>query len=119
MDDIFERALDKLKDRPKRLDDITLWLFVTANTARALIDSSDKSALGDDIFSGCSTVREVQYRFDTVQGRFGSRLLGGKNPAYSYLCSLVAFFDDRALTDEQTALLDIYFKCTGLLLYEI
>ena len=51
--------------------------------------------------------------------RFGSRLRNGKNPAYSYLCSLVAFFDDRALTDEQTALLDIYFKCTGLLLYEI
>ena len=60
MDDIFERALDCLKGRPKRLDDVELWLFVTANTARALIDSSDKSALGDDIFSGCSTVREVR-----------------------------------------------------------
>ena len=40
MDDIFERALDKFKDRPTRLDDVELWLFVTANTARALIDSA-------------------------------------------------------------------------------
>ena len=119
MEDIFSKALDKLKDRPARLDDVGLWLFVTVNTARALIDSCDKSALDNNIFSGCATVREVQYRFDTVQGMYGRRFCGKKNPAYGYLCSLAAFFDERELTKEQAALIHEYYKCSRYLLYEI
>lgn len=117
--DKLSQVLQVLESRPKRLTDTEMWLFVTVNTARALIDSTDKKALENAVFSGCRTVAEIQYGFDTIQGRYAGRFRSTKNEVYNYLCSLIAFFPDRELTQGELALIDEYSSIDRYIIYEL
>ena len=117
--DIFQDVLSKLADRPHRLDDIETWLFVTVNTARALIASVNKDDLNKDIFSNCTSVREVQYRFDMMQGIYGRKFSQKRDRNYNYLCSLAANFDEADISSHEHELIEQYSKTEKYLLYEI
>ena len=118
-EDIFTAVQNELKDRPKRLTDTQMWLFVAVNTAGALIDSADKSVRVEDIFAGCKRTREIQLHFDMIQGRYGRKFNSASNSTYGYLCSLVAFFDDTELSDEQISLISRFSKADRFLVYEL
>ena len=47
---IFSDMLSALNDRPNKISDIKIWLFVAVNTARALIDSTNKDDLNKLVF---------------------------------------------------------------------
>lgn len=117
--DIFQQMLSKLAGRPQKLEDVETWLFVTVNTARALIDSVNKDDLNKDIFAGCASVREIQYRFDMTQGMYGRKFSQKRDPNYNYLCSLAANFDERVITEHEHELIELYSKTDKYLLYEI
>ena len=72
MTELFTAAKKLLAEHPKRLDDPKMWLFVTVNTARALIDNTDRSGMAalDDAKS-CHTAAELQRWYDSIQGRYG------------------------------------------------
>lgn len=118
-DDTFKEMLSKLKSRPKKLDDINTWLFVTVNTARAMIDSVNKDDLNKDIFAGCKTVREMQYRFDMTQGMYGRKFSQKRDPNYNYLCSLVANFDEKDISVQEHESIKLYNKMDKYLLYDL
>ncbi|MBQ8119454.1 MAG: hypothetical protein IJ172_01550 [Ruminococcus sp.] len=119
--DIFTTVRDELLKRPKRLTDRQMWLFVVVNTARAMIDCTDKAALdGFAVFDSCESVGEVQYAFDTVQGRYGREGFRMRTSAvYNYLCSLVALFEQDGLTDADRALIRQFGEVDRYLLYAI
>ncbi len=117
--DVFSDVLQQLDQRPNRLSDIRLWLFVAVNTARALIDSTDKQALENAVFTDCKSVSEIQYGFDVIQGRYGRKFRSSSDARYNYLCSLVAFFSDRELTQEEIRLTQQYNKVDKYLIYEL
>jgi hypothetical protein len=117
--DVFSDVLQQLEQRPDRLSDIRLWLFVAVNTARALIDSTDKQALENAVFTDCKSVSEIQYGFDMIQGRYGRKFRSSTDARYNYLCSLVAFFSDRELTQEELVLAQQYNKVDKYLIYEL
>lgn len=43
---LFKAIKEKLCHRPKCLIDLNQWLFVTINTAKSMIDNTDKSQFG-------------------------------------------------------------------------
>jgi hypothetical protein len=118
-DDIFKTVLETLKSRPKRLEDTEVWLFNAVNTAKALIDSTDKNAHENDVFTGCRTVSEIQLSFDMIQGRYGRKFSSASNRTYNYLCSLVAFCEDKELSDDELMLISQYNRIEKYLLYEL
>lgn len=53
-DDIHAKLITVLKAKPKRLTDLEQWLYVTVNTAKAIIDNSDKNTLNAvSVFAEC------------------------------------------------------------------
>ena len=72
--DVFSDVLQQLEQRPDRLSDIRLWLFVAVNTARALIDSTDKQALENAVF----TEANDEFYYGIVNRRDGSVILNRK-----------------------------------------
>ena len=117
--EIILKVKSILAEKPNRLSDIELWLFVTVNTAKALIDSTDKNALNINPFTECKTVSDVQRVFDMIQGRFGKKFSPKRNPVYNYLCSLIAFFPESELTESESQLLEKYWDIRSYLLYEL
>ncbi len=120
-DDIHAKLKTVLKAKPKRLTDFEQWLFVTVNTAKAIIDNADKDNLNAvSEFAECGSVAELQRQFDIVQGKFGRENFSERrSPDYIYLCSLVADFPDRELTDEDRKIIGRFCKINSYLLYEI
>lgn len=71
-DNIHDKIKTVLKAMPKRLTDLEQWLYVTVNTAKAIIDNSDKNTLNAvSVFAECRGTAELQRQFDIVQGKFG------------------------------------------------
>ncbi len=117
--DMFGAAQEVLAQRPQKLTDRKMWLFVAVNTARALIAAVSKDELSKDRFTDCGCVSELQYNFDMIQGIYGRRFSSKKNPVYNYLCSLVAFFPDGDLSDDDRRLITEYNSEDRYLLYEM
>lgn len=68
-DDIHAELKTVLKAKPKRLTDLEQWLYVTVNTAKAIIDNSDKDGLNAvSVLAECAGTAELQQRFDIIQG---------------------------------------------------
>ncbi|MBK0041440.1 MULTISPECIES: hypothetical protein [Leuconostoc] len=118
--DYFEKLTIELNRHPHHIIDLNQWLFVTINTAKSIIDNSDKSQLIylKNFFS-CTQTSEVQQVFDTIQGKFGDKYFSEKNSSnYQYLCSLVANFPTTSLTDVEHELISSFVKIDKYLLYE-
>ncbi|MGT2666805.1 hypothetical protein ACVRYP_05765 [Streptococcus rifensis] len=94
---------EKLKSYPSQLEDSRDWLFVLANTMRAMIDNSDKASLGElAAMLARSKSQELKLSFDFCQGRFGRDGFSfRKHPRYTYLSSLVATYPEFVLTQEE------------------
>lgn len=119
--DIHAELITVLKEKPKQLTDLEQWLYVTVNTAKAIIDNYDKNALNAvSALAECSSAAELQQRFDIIQGKFGRGNFSERHsPDYIYLCSLVADFPDRELTDADRETIGRFCKINSYLLYEI
>ncbi len=120
-DDIHAELKTVLKAKPKRLTDLEQWLYVTVNTAKAIIDNSDKDGLNAvSVLAECAGTAELQQRFDIIQGKFGRGNFSERHsPDYIYLCSLVADFPDKELTDADRETIGRFCKINSYLLYEI
>lgn len=116
-----EQVKIKLRQRPQQLIELDQWLFVTINTAKSMIDNTDKTQF-DFLkhFSNCDTTRDIQQLFDRVQGKFGNRNFSQRhNPKYLYLCSLVANFPQKNLSSKDKQLIRLFTENDKYLLYEI
>ncbi|MFT9001590.1 hypothetical protein, partial [Liquorilactobacillus satsumensis] len=118
---LFESTKEELRCRPKNLIDLNQWLFVTINTAKSMIDNTDKSQFVYlNKFVSCDTTRDIQQRFDKIQGKFGNKDFSKRHsPKYLYLCSLVANFPQTSLTSESKQLINCFVTEDKYLLYEI
>ena len=114
---VIMKIKDELAAGPERLTDISVWLFVAVNTARALIDSTNKADLSKVIFADCKSVGDIQWDFDMIQGIYGRKFNQKRNPAYNYLCSLVAFFPDKELDDSDHKMIEGYNTIDEYLVY--
>ncbi len=121
MTELFTAAKKLLAEHPKRLDDPKMWLFVTVNTARALIDNTDRSGMAAlDDAKNCHTAAELQRWYDSIQGRYGREGFSFRSsPVYFYLSSLVAFFDDMPLGDDEHDMIAQAAAFDEYLLYSI
>ncbi len=121
MNSIFEELKTALKGRPKRLNDLNAWMFVTVNTARAMVDNTNKEDMQVIAEAEqCHTSAELQRWFDSIQGRYGREGFSYRSrPVYYYLCSLTAFFGDIPLGDEDRAFIKQAGGYDRYLLYEI
>lgn len=119
--ELFELTKTKLANRPKQIIDLNQWLFVTINTAKAMIDNTAKSQFAYlNYFIKCDTTREIQYLFDKIQGKFGSLNFSKRySPKYLYLCSLVANFPPMNLSAENQKLISAFIGFNDYLLYGI
>ncbi|MGO2723294.1 MAG: hypothetical protein ACTIAG_06135 [Lactobacillus sp.] len=119
--ELFEATKEKLGHRPKKIIDVNQWLFVTINTAKAMIDNTAKSQFGYlNQFVKCDTTRDVQRIFDEIQGKFGNKSFSQRcNPKYLYLCSLVANFPLLQLSGVNQQLINIFIYIDDYFLYKI
>lgn len=121
MDEIYEKIKTSLKDRPNQLAELNAWLFVTINTARAMVDNTNKEdiqVIGEAEL--CRTSAELQRWFDSIQGRYGREGFSYRHsPIYFYLCSLTAFFEDMPLCDENREFIKRAGGYDRYFLYEI
>ncbi|MDE7512265.1 hypothetical protein [Pediococcus pentosaceus] len=119
--ELFELTKTKLANRPKQIIDLNQWLFVTINTAKAMIDNTAKSQFAYlNHFIKCDTTREIQYLFDKIQGKFGNLNFSKRySPKYLYLCSLVANFPPMNLSAENQKLISAFIGFNDYLLYGI
>ncbi|MBQ4256465.1 MAG: hypothetical protein II714_02290 [Oscillospiraceae bacterium] len=115
----MQKVKDELASRPRQLTDTSVWLFVAVNTARALIDSTRKADLSKAVFEDCRSTGEIQLNFDMIQGIYGRSFNSKRDPAYNYLCSLVAFFPDKPLDDNEQRLIAEYSSIDEYLVYEL
>ncbi|GEB07145.1 hypothetical protein LBR03_20320 [Levilactobacillus brevis] len=97
------------------------WLFVTINTAKSMIDNTDKSKSSYlKKFVSCNTTDDIQQLFDKVQGKFGQTNFSQRHSLrYLYLCSLVADFPQTNLSSEDKQLISCFITNDQYLLYEI
>lgn len=97
------------------------WLLVTINTAKSIIDNTDKYCFAYlKIFGTCNTTRDIQQLFDKIQGKFGNKDFSQRhNPKYRYLCSLVANFPQTDLSGKSKQLIKYFIVTDKYLLYEI
>ena len=120
-DNIYIKIKTVLKHKPKELSNLDQWLFVTVNTAKSIIDNTSKNNLGDVMkLSECNSTSQIQHEFDIIQGKFGREGFSQRySPVYLYLCSLVANFPDKELSDKDKELIRQYSIVKTYLLYEI
>lgn len=118
---LYNKIKTELQSRPKQLTDMEQWLFVTVNTAKAMIDNTSKKDIGIVTeFAECESVSQIQQRFDVLQGKFGREGFSERHSrVYIYLCSLVAGFPDREITDKERLLIKEYYMLDSYLLYEL
>ncbi|WP_338754702.1 hypothetical protein [Leuconostoc mesenteroides] len=116
-----EQIRIKLRQRPQQLIDLDQWLFVTINTAKSLIDNTDKTQFVYlKNIANCDTTRDIQQFFDRIQGKFGNRNFSQRHsPKYLYLCSLVANFPQKILSSKDKQLISLFIANDKYLLYEI
>ena len=119
--EIYDNIKAQLKARPKKLTSLEQWLFVTVNVAKSIIDNTSKKNLNDVMrLSDCSSTGQIQREFDMIQGKFGREGFSQRySPIYLYLCSLVANFPDKELSNKDKELIRQYSTVETYLLYEI
>ena len=119
-DPIYTKIKTELQSRPKQLTDIEQWLFITVNTAKAMVDNTSKKDVGMVLkFAECESVSQIQQEFDVLQGKFGrDGFSKRRSPTFIYLCSLVAGFPNK-IADIERALVEKYYMVDTYLLYEI
>lgn len=119
--ELYANIRAMLMTRPKRLTEREQWLFVAVNTAKSIIDNTDKSSSGDVAgLACCDSIGQLQHEFDIIQGRYGREGFSQRHsPAYIYLCSLVADFPEGELSDRDKELIVEYSTAEKYLLYEI
>lgn len=117
----FENIKIELMEHPSKIFILNQWLFITVNTAKSIIDNSDKTQFEYlKKFVLCTTTNEMQQLFDTIQGKFGDlRFSQRNNPNYLYLCSLVANFPETKLMGEKQKLINAFISINQYLLYEL
>ena len=120
-DNIYCIIKTALKNKPKELPNLDQWLLVAVNTAKSIIDNTSKNNLGDVMkLSECKNTSQIQHEFDIIQGKFGREGFSQRySPVYLYLCSLVANFPDKELSDKDKELIRQYSIVKTYLLYEI
>ena len=120
-DNIYIKIKAVLKHKQKELSNLDQWLFVAVNTAKSIIDNTSKNNSGDVMkLSECNSTSQIQHEFDIIQGKFGREGFSQRySPVYLYLCSLVANFPDKELSDKDKELIRQYSIVKTYLLYEI
>ena len=120
-DNIYIKIKTVLKHKPKELSNLDQWLFVAVNTAKSIIDNTSKNNSGDVMkLSECNSTSQIQHEFDIIQGKFGREGFSQRySPVYLYLCSFVANFPDKELSDKDKELIRQYSIVKTYLLYEI
>ena len=118
---IYTKMKAELQSKPKQLTDIEQWLFVTVNTAKAMVDNTSKKDVSIVLkFAEFESVSQIQQEFDVLQGKFGREGFSKRHsPDYSYLCSLVAGFPNQAITDKEQSSIRKYYMEDSYLLYEL
>ena len=121
MEELYAKIKTELNDRPKELTSLEKWIFVVVNTARSIIDNTDKNCLDMVVkLADCDSTAQMQYEFDRIQGKFGREGFSQRySPNYLYLCSLVANFSDQPLSDKERKLIIRYSAVKNYLLYEL
>lgn len=117
----FKKVKIELEDRPHKIRILSQWLFITLNTAKSIIDNSNKEQLNYlKKFVNCTTTSEFQQLFDTIQGQFGNHHFSQKHGSnYKYLCSLVADFPVTTLTSADHESINAFLNVNQYLLYEL
>ncbi|MET3558062.1 hypothetical protein ABID29_001177 [Streptococcus rupicaprae] len=112
---------EHLNNHPKQLENARNWLFILANTARAMIENRDKTQLGElEIMFNKATSQELKLAFDFCQGRFGQEGFSyRRHPNYFYLSSLVATFPEFVLSEQDQAYLKEVLIYNKYFLYDI
>lgn len=120
-DETYLKIKSMIKSRPKQLIDLEDWLYVVINTSKSIIDNTSKKDLDEILdFIHCETTSQIQLKFDTIQGKFGKDNFSQRySPKYIYLCSLVANFSDKEISEKERELIKKYSMCNTYLLYEI
>lgn len=121
MEGLYAKIKAELKAKPKELTSLEQWLFVVVNTAKSIIDNTDKDSL-DMVkkLADCDSTGQIQYEFDRIQGKFGREGFSQRySPNYLYLCSLVANFPNQALSSKERELIIRYSVLKTYLLYEL
>ena len=120
-DETYLKIKSMIKSRPKQLTDLEDWLYVVINTSKSIIDNTSKKDLDEILdFIHCETTSQIQLKFDTIQGKFGKDNFSQRySPKYIYLCSLVANFSDKEISEKERKLIKKYSMCNTYLLYEI
>ncbi len=117
----YEDILNKLNEKSYEIFDAEQWLFVTINTAAAIIYSTQKNQISYlEHFKECKTVSEVQRVYDTIQGRFGSDgFKMRKHPVYNYLSSIVAFYPECEISEDVFYEISEYVNDNRFFLYDM
>lgn len=121
MEELYDKIKTELKSRPKELTSLERWLFVAVNTAKSIIDNTDKDCLYmAEKFADCDSTGQIQYEFDQIQGKFGREGFSQRySPNYLYLCSMVANFPNQTLSSKERELIMQYVAFKTYLLYEL
>lgn len=121
MEELYDKIKAELKAKPKELTSLEQWLFVVVNTAKSIIDNTDKDCLDMvEKFADCNSTNQIQYEFDQIQGKFGREGFSQRySPNYLYLCSLVANFPSQTLSSKERELIKQYCAVKTFLLYEL
>ncbi len=112
---------NKLSNRPNLLDKTNDWLFVLANTMKAMIENTDKSKLVEleKILDGVAS-QELKLAYDFCQGKFGQEGFSyRRHPNYFYLSSLIATFPEFELSQQDRDYLKEIIIFDHYLLYEL
>lgn len=121
MDVFYTNLLEKLNRKTGQINSIEEFLFCAVNTAKAMIENTDKDRIQElEVFLTCSTSQEIKLQFDFFQGMFGQKSFSKrKSPNYLYLCSLIATFSEKELTDSDKLFLEKSISYQKYLLYDI
>ena len=121
MEELYAKMKTELKAGPMELTSLDQWLFVVVNTAKSIIDNTDKDNLNMvEKLSYCDNTGQIQYEFDKIQGKFGREGFSQRYSSnYIYLCSLVANFPNKMLSSRERELIIQYGMFKNYLLYEL
>ena len=121
MEELYDKIKTELKSRPKQLTSSDKWLFVVVNTAKSIIDNTDKNCINAlEKLAECDSTSQLQYEFDKIQGIFGRDGFSQRySPDYIYLCSLIANFPDKPISHEEQELIIQYSTLKKYFLYEL
>ncbi|MCD2256393.1 hypothetical protein ACNAN0_02605 [Agrilactobacillus fermenti] len=116
---ICAETLRILKQKPTEISDLSIWLFITINTAKAMIiNSAPTQVVALDRFLADQTTSQIQATFDQFQGQFGADNFSMRHSQnYKYLCMLIANFPEQIISKTDKAAIKSDMKVNQYLLY--